>query len=1449
MLDRIIGFSLKNKLIVILFTLSIVGFGIFAIFNIPVGAVPDITNNQVQVITTSNNLSTQEIEQFITAPVELEMANLPGVQEIRSVSKFGLSVVTIVFKESMGTYLPRVLIAEKIKSASDRIPEGFGSPEMGPITTGLGEIYQYVLDVKPGYEDRYTVMDLRTIHDWIVRRQLSGIDGVVEVNSWGGFLKEYEVAVSPTRMQALGVTLMDVFTALESNNSISGGAYIEKKSESYFIRGDGQVKSLEDIENILVKNQGGIPVLVKDVAKVHFGYANRFGAITANGEGEKVLGQIMMLKDANSKKVINDVKARVEEVQKTLPEGVFINPILERSELIAKTSTTVFENLLFGCIIVFFVVLLLLGNMRSALVIASIIPLALLFTLSMMFMFGIDANLMSLGALDFGIIIDGAVIIVEYIVVRLTANQLQFQDISPEGRVKLNDEITKESASTMMKSAIFGQFIILIVFIPILSLQGVEGKMFRPMALAFGFAIIGAMIFCLTWLPVISSIYLRPVDVNKRNLSDKIIEFAQKTYQPVLKWALNKKVLVFTLSFLTLVLSGVIFNRMGGEFIPTLDEGDFVIQPVLKTGTSLSKTIELTTRMENILMDNFPEVEKIVCRIGAAEVPTDPMSMEEIDMIIRLKPKKTWKSAKTKEALAEKFKEALSIIPGVDYEFTQPIEMRFNELITGVRADIAVKVFGEDLDYLSRKGEEIKQLIENIEGAGDIILEKTTGLPQMNVTYNRSRIAYYGVDIKTLNSYLATAFGGEVAGSVFEGERRFDLVLRLQQAYRVDIDNIRRLPVLLPNGSQVPLSELADIHYTTGPAKISRENTHRCVVVSVNVRNRDLQSVVKDIQATVDKNVKLHPGYYVSYGGQFENLENAAKRLTFAVPIALALIFIFLHFAFKSLKDTIMIFTAVPLSVVGGIMALWIRGMPFSISAGIGFIALFGVAVLNGIVLIEHLKHLQNSGMTDMDALVIKGTSDRLRPVILTASAAAMGFLPMAVSTGAGAEVQRPLATVVIGGLITSTMLTMIVLPLLFKVFHDEEGLKYKMVRKFKLKNLIIPLLLAISGTLSAQSPAYTLEQCIDLALKNNKEMGAYNLKIEERKALAKPFMSMEKTRVYYGYDQANLGENGYPLPTIGVEQSLLFPTLHGYMNRMEDIEVNIAEQEFEKQRMMLMKSVASAYYTVQFLLEKERYFNRVDSLYAQLNTMAATQFRLGDISQLDKLNVQAKRQQIALEVNKITIDIQNAYGNLKAMMQSDENFRIANDEMKMEVVQKPDLDKSPEAQQYRLRSEYLKTNTKAEQHRLLPDISLEYFYGKNRYENTRGYHGFQVGLGIPLYWSDQRSKIKASRFAFNANELLLLNSLILLETKYKNLESELRKFRDNIEFYNNTGRQLSDEITRTATRSYETGEIDFYQFTLSIENALKLTLDYYEAVLEYNRVALEINYLTTHNL
>ncbi|MGI6073266.1 MAG: CusA/CzcA family heavy metal efflux RND transporter [Fermentimonas sp.] len=1449
MLDKIIAFSLRNKLMVILFTLTVVGFGIYAIINIPVGAVPDITNNQVQVITTSTNLSTQEIEQYITAPVELEMANLPGVLEIRSVSKFGLSVVTIVFEESMGAYLPRTLIAEKIKSASANIPEGFGTPEMGPITTGLGEIYQYTLDVKPGYEDRYSYMDLRTIQDWIVRRQLSGIEGVVEVNSWGGYLKQYEVAVNPGRMQALGVSMVDVFNALEASNSISGGAYIEKESESYFIRGDGTIKSIDDIKRVAIKNQSGIPVYVSDIAEVKYGYANRFGAITANGEGEKVLGQIMMLKDADSKRVIREVKKRVAEVQQSLPEGVYINPILERSELIGKTTTTVFENLLFGCIIVFLVVWLILGNFRSAIVIASMIPLALLFTLLMMFIFGIDANLMSLGALDFGIIIDGAVIIVESIVVQLTASSQRLSMADSEGRHKIVDGITHDGATSMMKSAIFGQVIILIVFIPILSLQGVEGKMFRPMALAFCFAIIGAMIFCLTWLPVISSMVLRPVDVEKKNVSHHIIDFARRSYSPVLRWSLNHKGIILALSLATLVLAGVIFNNMGGEFIPTLDEGDFVIQPVLKTGTSLSKTIELTTQMESILMDQFPEVDKIVCRIGAAEVPTDPMSMEEIDMIIRLKPKKTWTTAKTKEGLADKFKEALMVIPGVDYEFTQPIEMRFNELITGVRSDIAIKVFGDDLDYLSNKAEEIKRIVEKIPGTADVIIEKTTGLPQMNVIYNRSKIAQYGMDIESLNSYLSAAFGGRATGSVFEGERRFDLVVRLHSNYRKDIDNIRTLPVALPDGTQVPLQELAYIDYSEGPAKISRENTHRRVVVSVNVRNRDLKSVVRDIQSGVNEKVILSPGSYISYGGQFENLQNATRRLLIAVPVALALIFIFLYFAFKSMKDTIMIFTAIPLSVVGGIVALWVRGMPFSISGGVGFIALFGIAVLNGIVLIEHLKNLMmdNPDM-NLRELITQGTSDRLRPVMLTAAAAAMGFLPMAVSTGAGAEVQRPLATVVIGGLITSTFLTMVVLPVLFELFHDDEGIKYKLVRQFKNKDFIILLFIMMSPfATSAQNVpnVFTLEECLQTAIDNNKGLQASKLNVEEKRLLTNPIIDIEKTNIYYGYDQANLSDNGHPLQVLGIEQTFEFPTVYGFSNKMNKLELRQAELELQQQMRIITKDVSSAYYSVQYLMHKQQYYRHIDSLYNQLAIMSSTQYRLGDISNLDYMNAQAKYKQLELEKDKIEIELQNAYSFLKGLMQYDEDFILREEPLVMIEYQESQIDSLPQVQQYRLQTEYLKDGSKMEKHKLLPSIGLEYFYGNNRFDPVKPYHGFQVTLGVPLFWSGRTARSKAYKVSADANELMLQNHYMSLSIKQQRILNELRKYRQTIDFYQSTGKDLSSEISRSALRSYELGEIDFYEFVISVENALKLTLDYYESIAEYNKLALEMKYLS----
>ncbi len=1445
MLEKIIDFSIKNKLIVILFTLSIAAFGIYAVLNIPVGAVPDITNNQVQVITTSGNLSTQEIEQYITAPVEMEMANLPGVKEIRSISKFGISLVTIVFEENLGTYLPRQLIAEKIKSASSKIPEGFGEPEMGPITTGLGEIYQYTLDIKDGFENKYTATDLRTIQDWVIKRRLSGINGVVEINSWGGYLKQYEVSIDPTRLVAMGITLMEVFNALESNNDISGGSYIEKTNQSYFIRGDGQVKSIEDIENIIVKSNSGTPVLIKNIAQVKFGHANRYGAITANGKGETILGQVMMLKNANSKEVINEVKSRVEDIQKNLPEGVFINPIVDRSELVAKTSFTVIENLILGALIVMLTVILLLGNVRSALVITSVIPLALLFTISMMFIFGIDANLMSLGALDFGIIIDGAVIIVEFIVLKIVSNKKEIESVNGEERSGIMDSLSFSGASKMMKSAIFGQIIILIVFIPILSLTGVEGKMFKPMALSFCFAIIGAMIMGLTWVPVASSLFLRPPKSDKKNISKWIMNLAERTYTPVIRWSCAHKRIVLGAALISLLLTGFLFTKIGGEFVPTLDEGDFVIQPVLKTGTSLTKTIETTTRMEQILMKNFPEVEKVVSRIGAAEVPTDPMSMEEIDMIIKLKPRKTWTSAKSKEELADKFKEALSVIPGIDYEFTQPIEMRFNELITGVRSDIAIKIFGDDLDYINRKAIEVKNLIEKVPGASDIILEKTDGLPQIKIDYDIKKIAYYNVDIKSLNGYLSTAFGGQTTGVVFEGEKRFDLVVRFDEQNRTDIDDIKQLKVPIAGGTQIPLSELADIQYTEGPAKISRENAHRRVVVSVNVRNRDLQSVVTDIREIVNKNLLLKPGTYVEYGGQFENLQNASKRLMIAIPVALLLIFIFLHFAFKSLKDAVMIFTAIPLSTVGGVLLLWVRGMPFSVSAGVGFIALFGIAVLNGIVLIEHLKEIRQNGTMCIHELIIKGAKDRLRPVMLTAGAAAMGFLPMAISTGAGAEVQRPLATVVIGGLVTSTMLTMIALPLMFEIFYNVKGIKFFPLRFIREKNcLMILLLLLPSLTLFAQNKEISIDEAVSIALQNNKEIKAYTLRVDEKKALISSAYDFEKTTLTYGTDQNNIAENNYPLRVWGIGQNFSFPTLYGSELKMKKVEHNVSKLELEVQKEHIIKQVTYSYIELQVLNEKLKIFRNIDSMYLNILKGATIRNKKGDISNLDLLSIKAKQQQIQHQLNEIKYKKENTFSKLKTLMGYDSVFNVLNDLTVLNYNPKS-LNSLPYYDWLKGRETISNASIQIEQNKLLPEFSFNYFVGTNFFEDSKYYHGFDASVSIPILFSAQKSRIKASRIANDAVRQSSDYEVELLKAQQLELQNMHKNYKERLDYYNETGAELYDEIMRTAEISFQNGDIDFFKFSAGTEAALQIKLDYLDNLLDYTDVTLQLNYLS----
>ncbi len=1435
MLENIIKSSLSNKLIVLLFTVFIAGFGVFSLTQISIGAVPDITNNQVQVITTSSNLSTQDVEQFITYPVELEMANLPGVEEIRSVSKFGLSVVTIVFKDNMGTYLPRQLIAEKIKSASEKIPDGFGSPEMGPITTGLGEIYQYILDVKPEFKDRYSVTELRTIQDWIVKRQLSGIPGVVEVNTWGGHLKQYEVAINPKKLNAMKISYKDIFNALEKNNSIAGGGYIEKTNEAFFIRGEGLVNSLEDIENIVIKNEG-LPIYIKDVAKVGFGSATRFGAITGNGEGEKVLGQVMMLKNGNSKEVIDSVKERVASIESSLPEGVEINGFLERSELIGKTTFTIAENLILGSLIVIFVVVLLLGNLRSGLVVASVIPLSLLFAISLMNIFNIDANLMSLGAIDFGIIIDGAVIIVEYIAFRITSQSAKINALSKSEQQKTVDGITQKSASKMMNSAIFGQLIIVIVFIPILSLGSVEGKMFKPMALTFSFALIGAMILCLTYVPVISSIFLKPSKQTEKNISVKLMRLLTKLYKPSINWALKSRKTVLVLACSLLAISIYIFSTMGGEFVPTLDEGDFVIQPVLKTGTSLGKTIEITSKIEKTLLENFPEVDQVVSRIGAAEVPTDPMSMEESDVIIKLKPKDQWVSADSKDELADKFKEALSIVPGMEVEFTQPIEMRFNELITGVRADIAIKIFGEDLSVLSSKADEIKSLIQDVEGASDIIIEKVEGLPQMSITYNRSKIARYGLNIADINQIISMGFAGKTVGSVFESEKRFDMVVRLDENHRQNIENIQNLYIDTPNGLKIPLKELANIKYTTGPAKISRDNTRRRIVVGVNVRNRDLQSVVDDAKTIIENQVKLPAGYNITYGGQFENLLSAKTRLLVAVPVALILIFILLYFAFGSIKEAAMVYTAIPLAAVGGVFLLWFRGMPFSISAGVGFIALFGIAVLNGIVLIEHFKELKEAGITNITERIKRGTTERLRPVLLTAAAAALGFLPMAISTNAGAEVQRPLATVVVGGLVTATVLTLIVLPVLYAWFEEKSELKMSK------KNMLPIIVVLFSLQLPAQNKLQTVDDAIKIAIENNAGLKASSLKTDESEALIGSAFSFDKTSVYYSYDENNLAVNNQPLKIFGISQDFKFPTVYFSEKKVNKAKYRLQQSQYNLALEVLKRDVNLAYTNLNYAKNKARTYKFLDSLYQKFASASKRRFELGETNYLEMISAQSKHKQLETLFKQSQQEVVLTREALKEVLQTDSVSVPDFTPQKLEL-KRASLENHVGISIYDNLNLYYETQNQKEKQNLLPDLSVEYFQGTNS-ALSGNIIGYQFGIKIPLFFSGNTSKIKATKIAKEASIAEKQDYTIKLKAKQKSLLATLQQYEAAINYYENQGKNLSEEILKTAQRSFKEGEIDFFQYIQSIETATDIELTYLKSLNAYNQTIIAINYL-----
>ena len=1034
MLNKIIEFSIKNKLIIALFTLGLIIYGIFEVRKLPIDAVPDITDNQVQIITVSPSLGAPDVERFITFPLEQANNNIAGIKQMRSFSRFGLSVITIVFKDEVDLHWARQQVAERLQQVSKDIPTSLGTPSMAPISTGLGEIYQYVVRPKKGYEHRYNAMQLRTIQDWIVRRQLLGTEGVADVASFGGDLKQYEVAVNPSQLKSMGVTMTEVFDALQKNNQNTGGAYIEKGPSVLFIRTEGLMGKITDIENTVVKNlEDGTPILIKNIGTVQYGKAIRYGAMTYNGQGEVAGAVVMMMKGENSNEVIKKVKTRIEEIQKTLPEGVKIDAFLDRTKMVNNAIGTVEKNLLEGALIVVFVLVLFLGNLRAGFLVASVIPLSMLFAIIMMNIFGVSGNLMSLGALDFGLIVDGAVIIVEAVLHRLQHLKIyQNQSIS---QTMMDDEVYT-SSSKMMNSAVFGQIIILIVYLPILTLEGVEGKMFIPMAQTVIFALLGAFILSLTYIPMMSSLVLSKKIDNKKTISDKMIEKIENIYNSSLEKVLRIPNIIFFGIVAVFFFAVFIMTRLGGEFIPSLPEGDFAVDTRVLPGSNLKTSTDAVQKSSQILMKKFPEIEKIVGKTGSSEIPTDPMPIDASDMMIILKPRAEWTSATTYDELSEKMSAELKKnMIGVTYSFQYPVAMRFNELMTGARQDVVCKIFGENLDTLKVYAEKLGQISKKIQGAQNIYVEPVSGMPQIVITYKREAMSQFGLNVSDVNNIVNTAFAGQATGSVFEGEKKFDLVVRLDGNQRKNVDDVNNLLISTPSGIEIPLSTVANVELKESINQIQRENAQRRIIVGFNVRNRDIQSTVEDLQQNVEKQLKLPAGYSIKYGGTFENLQQAKSRLAIAVPVSLFLILLMLYFAFNSVKYGLLIFSAIPLSAIGGILSLWLRDMNFSISAGVGFIALFGVAVLNGIVLISEFNR-QKTIQPDLKTAVIIGGRTRLRPVLMTAFVASLGFLPMAISTGEGAEVQRPLATVVIGGLLLATYLTLYLLPVMYIWFE-----------------------------------------------------------------------------------------------------------------------------------------------------------------------------------------------------------------------------------------------------------------------------------------------------------------------------------------------------------------------------------------------------------------------------
>lgn len=1431
MFNAILRFSVKKKLFVGLTTLFLLIGGIYSMLTLPIDAVPDITNNQVQIVTVSPTLAPQEVEQLITMPVEIAMSNIMNVTEIRSVSRFGLSVVTVVFKENVPTLDARQLVNEQIQTVSGEIPSELGAPELMPITTGLGEIYQYVLKVAPGYEDKYDAMELRTIQDWIVKRQLSGIPGIVEINSFGGYLKQYEVAVDPDVLFSLNITIGEVFEALNKNNQNTGGSYIEKVNRAYYIRSEGMINRIKDIEQIVVANRNGIPIHISDIGAVRFGAPKRFGAMTMDGEGECVGGIAMMLKGANANVVTGELEKRVEKIQKILPEGVSIEPYLNRSALVNRNISTVIHNLIEGAIIVFIVLIIFLGNVRAGLIVASVIPLAMLFAFIMMRLFNVSANLMSLGAIDFGIVVDGSIVILEGILAHLYGRQFRGRTLSAE---EMDTEVEK-GASGVVRSATFAVFIILIVFFPLLTLTGIEGKYFTPMAKTLVFCIIGALLLSLTYVPMMASLFLKHHIVTKSTFADRFFERLNELYSKALHVCLKFKWGTVAAAFAALAFSLFLFTRLGAEFIPTLDEGDFAMQMTLPAGSSLSESIAVSDEAEKVLKEKFPEIKHVVAKIGTAEVPTDPMAVEDADVMIIMKPFKEWTSASSRAEMVKKMKEALEpLSERAEFNFSQPIQLRFNELMTGAKADIAVKLYGEDTHELYEKAKEAAKYVEQVPGASDVIVEQTMGLPQLVVKYNRGKIARYGINIEELNTIIRTAYAGEASGVVFENERRFDLVVRLDQEKVADL-NLDKLFVRSGEGIQIPVSEVATIDLVNGPLQINRDATKRRIVIGVNVRGADIQQVVQEIQKTLDRNIKLKPGYYFDYGGQFENLQNAINTLLIVVPVALMLILLLLFFAFKNVTYTLVVFSTVPLSLIGGILALWLRGLPFSISAGVGFIALFGVAVLNGILMINHFNDIHKQTMYPLSTnrVIARGTPHLLRPVFLTGLVASLGFVPMAVATSAGAEVQRPLATVVIGGLIVSTVLTLLVIPVFYKIVGSAAVWK----RAYSGKKFFFLLLLALLPIPMKAQQVVTLEQAIELAKQNHPRLKTAAAAVRQAKAGRGEVLELAPTEFGYSWGQLN-GEikkdkQWEVNQNLG---SLLTPFYKNVLVNRQIATGTFYHRIVEKEVVAEVKR-AWAYYLYAYNLRS--LYNDQNQWAEELQRIGELRYQQGEITLLEK-NMAAT----------MAADLKNR------LFQSQEEEKLALARLNWAcyagqpivpadtaLVQFPADIETPTYSEAHLKyfqsqAGEAKAQLNVERSRFFPELSLGYV--RQDILPLKGLNSWMVGVSFPIYFLPRHSKVKqAKATAFIARTEAEANTRNLYNKVFEAI-ANLRRQSESLHYYTSSALKEADELMKVAALQLRHSETDITEFIQAVNVARDIRRGYIETVYQYNIAALE---------